>query len=390
MARLNLHLFWSPVSRETRLFKETQFTLDKGIFDRVVVIGVSEPGLKSQEIHPCGLEIRRVTRLTELCKRSWCYRRHRLFRVSVMALALTTASLAQLSHGLRLRPSHITCRSSVLLPISFLLALFTGAKLVYMPHELESERHGIGPVGRWATVFIERLCLKRSNSVVLVCDPIRDWYKAKYRLRKCHVIRNVPSSRMCQIHSLKGGALKERFRIPEDAIVAVLHGNLDSQRFTSGILDVYSRLNPKQYHLVLMGHASPGNEAEIAAYCQQHGNIHFQPPVPSDMIISHIFGADVGLLMLSSRSLNGEYSSPNKFFDYAHAGLAMIISDNHRYLCRVLRERGLGWSVPIDDLEQTITTLSPSMARDMGRRTKQAFKDAIWEQDAQVLFQVYS
>ena len=58
--RRNLHLFWSPLVHETRMFKEARACLELGIFDEVHVLGYGAPGLPAEERHASGLSIHRL------------------------------------------------------------------------------------------------------------------------------------------------------------------------------------------------------------------------------------------------------------------------------------------------------------------------------------------
>ena len=50
------------------------------------------------------------------------------------------------------------------------------------------------------------------------------------------------------------------------------------------------------------------------------------PYVPQEEVVSFIRGADVGVIPLH-HDLNHEISLITKYFDYAHAGLPIVVSD---------------------------------------------------------------
>ena len=56
-------------------------------------------------------------------------------------------------------------------------------------------------------------------------------------------------------------------------------------------------------------------------------NIYFHPAVPYSELLNYTSSADIGLCLTEDTCLSHRYSLPNKLFEYAMAGIPMIVSD---------------------------------------------------------------
>ena len=68
-------------------------------------------------------------------------------------------------------------------------------------------------------------------------------------------------------------------------------------------------------------------EAEIKALSLQHSNIYFFPAVAPQVVLEYTSSADVGIHLIQNTCLNHDYCMPNKLFEYAMAGLPLLVSD---------------------------------------------------------------
>ena len=118
-SRLNLHIFLSGIENETRLFKEARYTIEQGIFDRVVVLGTWGKGLQPREITSYGLEIHRLTLWIRRFGRTALLQRLALLRKLVAGLSLLQFLALAVVEARRLRPSHVSCHNVMLLPTAW-------------------------------------------------------------------------------------------------------------------------------------------------------------------------------------------------------------------------------------------------------------------------------
>ena len=387
--RLNLHIFLSGIENETRLFKEARYTLEQGIFSRVVVLGTWSQGLEPREVTEHGLEILRVKLLIRRYAELGSLRRLPMLSKVMAALSMAQFLAAAVNQARRLRPSHISCHNAMLLPIAWAAARLSGASLVYVPHELETHRSGLGVVMRKIEGAAERTLLKAQTPVVVVCDPIADWYRDNYGLTNVHVARNVPERTAVEARPVPSGDFRTRFNVPDSARIFIYQGMFGKARGTDRLLELFSRLDPDAAHLVLMGFGENADQAEVDACVARHRNIHYQPAVSREWIISYTTGADVGLLIVENAPLSYRYALPNKFFEYAHAGVPILVSDNFELLSKTIRDEGLGWSQPYHGVEASILDLTKTDLGPFRARAREFAGNAVWEEDARVFATVY-
>lgn len=355
MGGTNLHLFLSSIQNETRLTKEAKATLSLGIFRRVHVLGLWEVGLLVTEIHPSGMEIHRVQTLLRSLKARFPSLSRGLVTKLFGLLSLLQFAVAALWKAYTLRPSHVSCHNSMILPIAWIAAKISSSSLVYVPHELEAERTGLGAWNKKISALIERAIIRKCSAVVVVCEPIAEWYRARYRLHNVFVVRaipEVPRARNATAHRVR---IRKEHKIPDDAMVYIYQGVLAAERGVDELLKVFKDMDDG-FHLMLMGYGEAVDRIRAAAAdCKR---IHFQAAVPVDQIIQYSGAADVGVFIAHSPlSLSYQLALPNKFFEYLFAGLPVIVSNNFRHLADVISTNNLGWIIDSQSIKQLVTKI---------------------------------
>ena len=184
--------------------------------------------------------------------------------------------------------------------------------------------------------------------MVVVSQPIAQWYRNFYGLSNVYVLRNLPEKSSVKQRDLPGGDFRSRFNIPEGAVVFIYQGLMAPERGTGALLKIFTELNPEISHLVLMGYGDQSHQDEINDYVKRYPNIHFQPAVSADWITSYAAGADFGISINNDISVSYRYSLSNKFFEYIHSGLGIIVSDNMEHQCDIIKSFDLGYCIPFD------------------------------------------
>lgn len=387
--RLNLHVFLSSIESETRLFKEARYTLEQGIFDRVVVVGLWAKNLKHREVTSYGLEIDRLTVLIRRYGEAKILRRLPLLRKVVAAISMVQFYSLAVLRARQLRPSHVSCHNLMLLPLAWTAARLSGSRLVYVPHELEARRAGLRPVMQRLHEMMERAFIRAASQIVVVCEPIAEWYRDQYGLTNVQVVRNLPERDALEVRPVPSGDFRNRFNISDAATVFIYQGLFGTARGTDRLLEIFSGLDPEVCHLVLMGYGEGTDQSDVDEFVARYSNIHHQPAVPREWIISYTSGADIGLIVVDNAPLSYRYSLPNKFFEYVHAGLPVLVSDNLQHLAEILAAGGIGWSAPYDEIKRKILDLTRTHRMPYQERAKAFALDAVWEVDARVYETVY-
>lgn len=385
-SNVNLHLFLSEVLTETRLFKEAEFTLSKQIFDRVVVLGLWKSPLDTTEKTDYGLEIIRKKTLLRRYKSSYLISSLTYLRKLLAALSLVEYLFTAIFVSLKLRPSHISCHNLYLLPVAWVSAILINAKLIYVPHELETERTGLHGAAKHLNRLIERMFVRSCKAVIVVCQPIAEWYISHYRIRNVFVIRNMPNLANISNAANEINLFRSEFHINDEHPIYIYQGVLGKERGVDGLVSYFSR--HKNRHLVLMGYGDM--EPEIRKVSAEQNNIHYKPAVDMHDIVKYTSSADYGLFVVNgSLSLSYKYCLPNKFFEYLHAGIPVVVSRNMTYLSSIVESLGLGLVLEQGDLS-LLDSIENVDYLDMVNNIVTYRKACFWECDAVVYSQVYS
>jgi glycosyltransferase involved in cell wall biosynthesis len=375
--RTNLHVYFTPMQFETRVLKITRSLVESGFATRVVVVGLWEPGLARNEVID---EHRSILRLRLLTPRVANNPAVQMLRMAEFSLRVLLVSLGK-------KVDLINCHMLALLPACVVQKYLLRAQLVYEPHEFESDLLGRTPRQIRVLRRIERFFARRADMVVHVGPAVAKWYSENYGIKEVHVLNNTPYAGEIGSGG-RSSILHDRFQIPPTALIFIYQGQFLESRGIGLMLDVFSSIEDKSRHLVMMGFGRCQDAIERAASVQ--ANIHFLPAVPAERIIEHTSGADVGISLRMGASPDNSLANPNKMNEYFLAGIPMIVND-HPEPARFVRERRCGWVVEAD--RQSLASL---VAR-IGREEVEELRDGImktrgnfgWEQEEKTLVRIY-
>lgn len=390
MTSFTLHIFLSSIESETRLYKEAAYTLSKGICSRVAVLGLWRDGLARDEVTEYGLEIHRLPTMVRKYRDRPLVRQFGLLRKLLALISLFQYIVSSIMMSMRLRPDYVSCHNASMLPVAWAASRLSSATLEYLPHELETQRSGLSGSKKKIETWIERRFIHKARNVVVVCDPIKEWYENAYELTNVHVVRNVPEKKALRVRPIPEGGFRERFGIPDSARVFIYQGLFSAGRGIEVLIEAFKRMDPAKSHVVFMGYGVDASQASIDAASATCANIHFQPAVAREWIISYSQSADIGLCISENAALSYRYALPNKFFEYAHAGVPILVSENFEYQADLLAKGGFGWATPLDRLEQTLTDLSEIDLSPLVTKAREYAAAAVWEEDAKAFASVYA
>lgn len=371
---MNVHIYPTPITHESRIERLTQALAEAGVFDRILIVGTQPGGLPEIQELDKVRSIRRVPRVAEtgstfiakiLKTRSWT---ERVYAV----LADETISC-------------VTCHSLAVLPLSVRLARRHGAKLVYEPHELETETSNSRGLRKWLMRRLERKLIRHVDLTIVVGDEIARWYAATYGLPHVEVVRNVPSPRGDPgVVDLRG-----RFGLTKADILFIYSGGLFHGRRVEQFLRIFQEL-PQDRHVVFLGFGPLAGLVQETA--KSYANIHFLPSVPPRQVLAHLRGADVGLSGVENLCLSYYFSLPNKQFEYLHAGLGSVVPDFPE-MSRLVSGTGAGW-IASEDTDVAWSSLLRSLRLEdiaIGKaKALQAAKEHTLERETRRLVEVYT
>jgi len=289
--------------------------------------------------------------------------------------------------ALALKPNVIHAHDLPALPIAMVIARLLKSVVVYDAHEFETEQVEENPnrLVHFASVWLERFLVKRADAVITVSEGIADEYAKRYGIPKPRLVLNCPPFQVIR----KSDRFREKFAIGKDQTIFLYQGGLSRGRGIETLMDVFSRAVRKDIVLVVMGGGPlEGQVRETAERC---GNIFFHPAVPSKELLSYTASADVGFLPYPNNCLNNYYCSPNKFFEYAMAGLPILVNDLAE-MKRLVDAYRCGVVMASDTAEGIFAAVEKIMAEDLSVYSANARKLAEqynWEEQEKVLLSVY-
>jgi glycosyltransferase involved in cell wall biosynthesis len=282
-----------------------------------------------------------------------------------------------------LRPRVIHCHDTFALPIGVLLKIFTGAKLIYDAHELESRRNLQSRIISRITLGVERLSWGFVDVFISVSPSIIEWYERELGPKENALILNSPVFDFDVFEGNSDNYLREKFNIPANEKVFIYIGIIGRGRGINLYLEIF-KLAEITSHIVFMGNGEL--VSKVKEYSESFRNIHYLPPVAHHEVVKIAKSADIGLAMIEAVSLSDYYCLPNKLFEYAFSGLFVITSD-FPDMKRVVEEYDLGvtCAVDIDALRDLIKKLSNLECME----TKKDLYKLSWQYQEEVLLQSY-
>jgi glycosyltransferase involved in cell wall biosynthesis len=370
---INLHIYPSTMTHESRILKETAAVGSWGIFDRIVLVGIAAAGLPASERIDSVRSISRVARIAG----------GDLFRKIIGTVVWSSRVLRAWAKE---SVACINCHSLPVLPLCVVLKWRTQARLIYDPHELETETTALRGIRRVASKLVERFLLRFVDATVVVSDSIADWYANAYRCPRPAVVLNCPIYvEMQPTHSLRA-----EFNVPDSTTLFLYQGLLVPGRGIELLLEAFQETDSREAVIVFMGEGPL--EARVRAAARQSQCVRWRHAVPPDMLLSYTASADAGFCLIANSCLSYDYCMPNKLFEYWMAGVPVIASDL-RELGPLVRGSGAGIVVPpsinIDGLRDAVHAFLQADRAALRSRVQQMRRLYHWGNQEGTLRRVY-
>lgn len=320
----------------------------------------------------------------------------RLFRAKDVALVYLNPHHAEKTYWTlndRFRPLHALAAQErvdiwlandwTAMPIARQLAAAQGVPYAYDTHELAVDEYAQRLIWRLTQrpviAAIEKEGIAGAAVTSCVSQGIADRLHALYRLpEKPLLIRNMPRY---EAHP---------FRPSGERIAVLYHGVVNEGRGLEACIDSVSLWRP-EFHLTIRGPGPAAYLDSLAARIRAAGledRVSLAPAVPMVDLVREAAEFDIGLFALPGHSAQNVHVLPNKFFEYAMAGLALCVSDLPE-MTALLSQHDLGRSIP-QATPQAIAVAINSFTRvDIDackRRSLEAAKLLNWEAESDRLF----
>lgn len=371
---LNLHIYPSYLTNESRILRETQSLCSLGLVKKIFVLGYWKAGLAEQEEVLPSVFFYRLRPPLKKQEGIWKI----LNLISFPLFYLEVISICRKN-----RPSLINCHTLTVLPLGFFLKHLFGARLIYDPHELETESNESKGSRRIMARFIERSFIHSADAVIVVSHHIAKWYITKYNLTNVSVVKNIPRRKVMPATS---SLLRQAVGLSEKDIVFLYVGVLENGRGIHLLLDIFKGMRGNK-HLVFLGYGALQEEIKNAA--DSNNNIHYQNAVSPDRVLEYVAGADVGICLIENTCLSYYYCLPNKSFEYICAGLPFI-SSNFPELKQEFGSYGVCWFTDVES-EQISKLINRITAKDIAAKRKDVLmcrENWSWEEEEKKYFKI--
>jgi glycosyltransferase involved in cell wall biosynthesis len=320
-----LHLSQTDINSDSRILKE--MLAISNIDNRVCGIGVEEndgspsTNIQNIKIYSIKLRSRKLKLIPELFKN--------IFLVFEITIKMFLKSIS-------IKPDIIHCHDTPVLPLGIMLKLFTGAKIIYDAHELESNRNGLSKISGRITLFVEKISWRFVDRLIVVSPSILKWYQKNIGDKKAEIVLNSPL--LTEVNKSEKSYLRNKFNIPKKSIIFIYIGILTQGRGINLIAEVFKDQSLDS-HVVFLGYGDM--KCELIKLSEECGNIHVHNSVSHEKVVSIAKSANVGLALIENISLSDYYCLPNKLFEYAFAEIPVLAS-NFPDISMVVNKYSLG------------------------------------------------
>jgi len=315
MKTLNIHIYPSPMTHESRIMKETKAIGELKIVDKVIAVGIWEKGLPITEEVTEQVQIKRIKSFFPEFKKN-----------TLSRIILTIEWMIKVFfYFVFKKVKIINAHNLAVLPLSVLLKLFNRkAILVYDAHELETERNGWRNTTKRIAKVVERLLIKFVDELIVVSPEIENWYKTKYNLKNVTTVLNTPPYKNIN----KQDIFRDKFNIKDDSLIFLYQGLLTPGRGIELILKTFSDLFKEfgnKYVVVFLGNGHLSED--ILKYKEKNKNIFHHQAVTQDVLLNYTSSADIAFSLIENTCLSYYYCLPNKLFEYTMAGVPVIVTN---------------------------------------------------------------
>lgn len=275
------------------------------------------------------------------------------------------------------------------------IAKQTGAKLIYDTHEIyletlnqffPSKSKGIKSlfyklslmIMRTFGKFQEQKLIKKAQNVITVNKSLAAYFEHKYRLRNIDVIMNFPITSSLNPKNFIDFRNLYSFNI--NSKILIYQGVLNKGRGINLLIEAMKK-TIEDIKLIILGNGILKLEAQaLVKKLNLEHRIKFIDKVPLVELLNYTSGADFGINLLEDINLSKKLASPNKLYEYIHAGIPVICSNTIENM-KVLDKFKIGINVEnnIDDVSSKINTFVLKDMSSYKLECKRAAQEYNWE-----------
>lgn len=260
----------------------------------------------------------------------------------------------------------------------------TGAKLVYDSHEIFAENIGISEkyILKKYIILREKRIVHKIDMMISVSNAAAEYFQKKYKIKRPTVITNCPMKNIIP--------LKEKVT---DAFEVVYQGLMVTGRGYEEFV-MAAKYTDKNIRFVLRGYGGIENKLKnMIKNNELENKVIFDEPVEVAQLVSAASSSHVGIVLTRPVNLNFELSISNKVFEYAAAGLPVILSDvpEHRYLNDKYDFGIIIADVTPENIARAVNILyeDKDLYNKLAENAKKMAEEMVWENEAKKLVEIY-
>ncbi len=174
---------------------------------------------------------------------------------------------------------------------------------------------------------MEKKYIYSTDFLTTVSNPLKEILEYNYQLKnEITVVYNTP--RLCDFDPLYPNDVRSSCGLSYDAPLVVYCGGVSEIRGLSTMINALSYLD--DVHLAIVTatpHVHLKDLKSLVSALEVSNRVHFLDDVPFYNLTSFLRSADIGVHPMHVFP-NGEIALPNKVFEYIHAGLVPVVSNN--------------------------------------------------------------
>ncbi len=200
-------------------------------------------------------------------------------------------------------------------------------RIIYDSHEINTQNYcakNKKALLSWVYALFERYLVKHIDLMICVSNAAAKYFEKKYRIKKPMVVTNC---------CLKREAVAEQTQ-KNPGFEVLNHGQFYEGRGYELMIEAAALIEDKNVKICQRGFGYLEQQLRDRAAELEAENVVFYPPVKVEELVLMAARSHVGVAITEPVSLNFKLSVSNKLFEYAAAGLPVIMSDipEHRYL----------------------------------------------------------
>ncbi len=251
------------------------------------------------------------------------YRTHRMKLQFRKGPAFYAEFMLRLSNFLKKHePALLVANDLDTLRPNYQLAKKRNIPLIYDSHEIFCEVPELqhSPTKKKIWEKLEKDIVPQLKYCITVNQSIASWFNTKYGT-DFKVVRNIPDK-------INVGRIKtrEELKLPTDKKIILLQGaGINIERGAEEAIDAMQWV--ENAILLIIGSGDALEKLKVRSQKSElEGRVVFLPKMKPTELFHYTCNADIGLSLDKDTNINYRYSLPNKVFDYAHAGVPVLVS----------------------------------------------------------------